>query len=63
MARGDITYSEKIKGTHRNFNWPVRFDRTDEYVGVTQFNGDGSVADRVLLSPEQVRELVAFVSK
>lgn len=63
MATGRTTYSEMIKGTHGNFNWPVRFDLGDGYVGITQFDGDGAVADRVLLSPEQVRELLAFLGK
>lgn len=60
--RGITRYSERIKGNRGNFNWPVRFDLTDGYLGITQMEGE-SVNDRVLLSPTQVQELLDFVSK
>lgn len=62
MARGDITYSEEIPGTRGNFNWTTTFDLTDGYVGITQKEADGTVKDRVLLSPHQARELTAFIN-
>lgn len=60
------TYSEKIPGAHRNWNWPVRFDSSGGKVrgclGITQWNGeDDRIIDRVLLSPAQVRELIEFL--
>lgn len=60
--KGRTYYSEKIRGTPRNFNAQVRFDITDGYIGITQFDGL-SVSDRVLLSPGQVRQLIEFVAK
>lgn len=58
---GRITYSEKLKGSPGNYGWEVRFDISDGYLGITQFEGE-TVMDRVLLSPAQVKELVGFVS-
>jgi hypothetical protein len=58
---GRTTYSEKIKGDRGNFDWQVRFDLTDGFLGITQFDGE-AVKDRVLLSPAQAKELVEFVS-
>lgn len=58
---GRTTYSEKIKGTPANYGWQVRFDDTDGYLGITQYEGE-VVKDRVLLSPAQAKELVNFVS-
>lgn len=57
---GRTTYSEKIKGAPGNYNWQVRFDDTDGFLGITQFDGE-VVKDRVLLSPAQVMELLSFV--
>jgi len=64
MARNNhlTTYSEKIKGDPGNYGWQVRFDLTDGYLGITQFDGE-AVKDRVLLSPAQVRHLLAFVTE
>lgn len=61
MRKGITVYSERIKGSPRNYNWQVRFDLTDGYLGISQIEGD-QVKDRVLLSPAQVRELVEFVT-
>lgn len=58
---GITRYSERINGSPRNYNWPVRFDVTDGYVGITQMEGD-VVKDRVLLSPAQVQQLLEFVA-
>ena len=54
---------QKIAGDKSNYQWGARFDVTGRgYVGITQFDG-GVVKDRVLLSPKQVSELVAFVGR
>lgn len=58
---GKTYYSEKIKGTRRNYDWAVGFDLTDGFLGITQFDGE-TVKDRVLLSPAQVRELLNFAT-
>ena len=60
--RGRTEYSEKIKGDRANYGWPARFDITDGYVGITQFEDD-KVKDRVLLSPKQIQELLDFISR
>lgn len=62
MAKGDTQYSERIRGARGNFDWAARFDMTDGYFGITQFEGE-AVKDRVLLSPAQVLELLDFVGK
>lgn len=55
------TYSDEIKGERRNYNWSVGFDwTTGGFLGITQKDG-ADVKDRVLLSPEQVKELTAFI--
>jgi hypothetical protein len=59
-SRGRTYYSEKIKGARGNYDWAARFDVTDGYVGITQFEGE-AIKDRVLLSPAQVQELLEFV--
>lgn len=69
---GEITtYSQKIAGDSGNYDWEVRFDNTGPikfshepgYIGITQFDEKGEFKERVLLSPNQVRELVAFTKK
>lgn len=52
-------YSPAIPGNEGNHEWPVEFDWTDGYIGIVQPQ-DGRL-DRVLLSPAQVKALVAFV--
>ena len=59
---GSTYYSEKIEGDAGNYYWLARFDVTDGYVGITQLEGT-HVKDRVLLSSEQFRALVAFVKR
>lgn len=61
--KGRTYYSDKIEGAPRNYNWPARYDLTDGYVGISQFEDDGNVKDRVLLSPKQVKELAEFVAR
>ena len=61
MARnGTTTYSDKVKGDRGNYSWIARFDLTDGYLGITQFDGE-AVKDRVLLSPAQLQELLDFI--
>lgn len=62
MATGITTYSERILGAPRNYNWPVRFDMTDGCLGISQVEDD-KVIDRVLLSPKQVSELLTFIAR
>ena len=62
MVRGTTYYSEQINGSRGNYNWPVRYDFTDGYLGISQTE-DGKVKDRVLLSPAQVKELMEFVQR
>jgi hypothetical protein len=57
---GRTTYSEKIKGARGNYGWLARFDLTNGYLGITQFDGE-KVCDRALLSPTQVQELLEFI--
>ena len=61
MTNGQTTYGEKIKGTAGNYSWQVRFDLTDGYLGINQYDGE-TLKERVLLSPAQVRELVNFAA-
>ena len=60
--RGITHYSEKLDGEPANHNLVARYDITDGLLGVTQWDGD-TVKDRVLLSPNQVKELLAFVAR
>jgi len=60
--KGRTYYSEKIKGSPANHNWQARFDVTDGYVGINQYDGE-TLNDRVLLSPAQVRQLIKFVTE
>lgn len=56
-------YGDKIDGDEGNYRWTVRFDKNKAgYVGITQWEGT-DVKDRVLLSPEQVRELRIFLKE
>jgi len=63
MGSGLTMYSEKIDGQFGNYNWPVRFDRTDDgYLGVSQTHETGEI-ERVLLSPNQAKALRNFLTK
>ena len=60
--RGDperTSYSKNIAGAKGNYDWSVKFDRTGGFIGITQLDG-ARVKDRVLLSPKQMSELMAF---
>lgn len=59
---GVTNYSEKIDGEKRNHHKTARFDLTDGFLGITQTDSD-RVVDRVLLSPHQVKKLLAFVGR
>ena len=62
--RNEIEYSEKIAGVAANYDWPVRFDDHDGFLGVTQFDEDGETANnRILLSPGQAAALISFYRK
>jgi hypothetical protein len=60
--KGRTYYGEKIKGSPGNYGWQVRFDVTNGYLGISQYDGE-ILKDRVLLSPAQVRQLVEFVAE
>jgi hypothetical protein len=60
MARGDTTYSDEVPGERMNYDWAVRFDKTDGFIGITQYDEHGKLKDRVLLSPDQLKALVVF---
>jgi len=62
-STNEITrYSETVEGDQGNYNWPARFDNTNGYIGITQSdNPNVNETSRVLLSPDQVKALIAFV--
>lgn len=62
MGKETTDYSEKIKGAAGNYHWPVCFDKTDGFIGITQYDERGQVKERVLLSPRQVKELFGFAT-
>ena len=62
MRKGITYYSEKIPGSQGNYKWPARFDLTDGYLGIDNFpNLADERGSRVLLSPQQVKALLAFL--
>jgi hypothetical protein len=61
LATGSTSYSDKVLGDAANYNQSVRFDVTDKYVGITQFDENGKVNDRVLLTPKQAKELAEWI--
>lgn len=60
--KGETVYSETVKGHARNWRRDARFDKTDGFIGISMFE-DGKCDDRVLLSPQQIRELFKFVGR
>lgn len=58
-GKGTTRYSARIDGDTGNHGRPVRFDLTDGYLGITTWVF-GKV-ERVLLSPGQVKKLLAFL--
>lgn len=63
MANGITKYSRLVAGTATNHNLTARFDLTDGILGITQRDpGDKRSIDRVLLSKEQVKEMLQFLN-
>lgn len=63
MGADETKYSKRIEGDRGNHRQAARFDLTGRrYLGITQFDGD-RICDRVLLSPEQVESLLAFIGR
>lgn len=60
MKKGETVYSETVEGRRGNYHWPAKFDLADGYLGVTQKKNDLPM-ERVLLSPKQVKALLAFL--
>lgn len=57
-------YSLDIEGDKGNYHAAVRFDYTNGYIGIDQWiTGRNATCDRVLLTPVQVQELIAFVRR
>jgi hypothetical protein len=53
-------YSPTYVGNESNYDQQVRFDNTGGYLGITQY---GDSLQRVLLTPQQVKRLTAFIGK
>ncbi len=62
MQAGVTTYGKEIRGARGNYYWSVRFDAIDGFIGICQYE-NGDLKDRILLSPKQVDELMAFIRK
>jgi hypothetical protein len=67
MARDEIQYSDELVGDARNYHRNARFDFSDGYLGLTQWEGRrGPLGyrnlQRVLLSPAQVLALRQFIT-
>lgn len=58
-----MRYSKYIAGNKGNYDWKVRFDRSQHgYLGISQDHSPGSHGiERVLLCPRQVNELLKFL--
>ncbi len=55
-------YSKVVLGDRGNFLGKVKFDKTGQYVGITQFGSTNQISiDRVLLTMKQVKKLIEFV--
>ena len=61
MPKGLTHYSAEIAGERENYWWPVRFDWSDGVPGISQKDEFGEWKERVLLSRNQLKELVAFI--
>jgi len=61
--KGITRYSDKVPGSRGNYGLAVRFDKTDGYVGITQFGRNVNTVDRILLSPKQFAALVEFAAR
>ena len=60
---GNYRYSKEFAGDGGNYKWPVSFDVTQTYIGINQKDEDGRISNRVLLSADQYKALVAFVER
>lgn len=60
--KGITRYSVTFEGSRSNYGWSVRFDVTDGILGISQTHDDGQI-ERVLLSKNQVNELLAFLRR
>lgn len=61
QAFEDTRYSGDIGGDDGNYHWPIKLDiNKDGYLGINQW---GNKMDRILLSPEQVQEIISFVQQ
>ena len=58
---GVTVYSSWVRGSWGNYHQKVRFDLADGYMGIDQPAPQDSVPGRILLSPAQVKTLLAFV--
>lgn len=58
---GITNYSAHVPGEVRNHHRPLRFDYTDGFIGIQEYEPGGQIGERVLLSPKQWRELLKFV--
>ena len=57
-------YSETVKGEPGNYNWPVRFDKTGQWIRISQDqNGLVPAHATVLLSKKQYEALLEFVDE
>ena len=61
--KGITTYSEKIPGNSGNYHWSATFENIGGFIGITQEHFITGSVERVLLSPRQVKALIAFVTK
>lgn len=59
-ASNFTSYSDTVRGDAGNHGFAARFDVTDGYVGINQYD-DGELTDRVLLSSAQVKALLVFL--
>ena len=55
-------YSKMVLGDRGNYFGKVKFDKTGQYVGITQFGSKNQISiDRVLLTMTQVKKLFEFL--
>ncbi len=58
--KGRTRYSRTFKGCKANYKWPVSFDVTDGFLGISQ-KSFGGMTERILLSPSQYKALLQFM--
>jgi hypothetical protein len=54
-------YSPIIRGDAGNYTQYARYDITAGYIGISVWGDKGGPVDRILLTPHQVEQLIAFV--